>query len=396
MLKVINYLACIFWVVTFFACNEKSLSEVNVYQNYPPNYDFVSMNLSLDTLHFALNDTALHDVGSVNFFIDKGVEYLAIYDEESSLINVYQFNSRQLIKKILLKKYLPNINPYLTTISCRNFDSIFVSDKNKKIYFLDSSGRVKNIIAFPEQSNMEMGVFANTRPLILKDKLLYAGVCPTYKVTYANGLKQKRLMYSFDLQNNNSAMYYRMPQRYRDNLYDYHFFNYSYCINDRSNFVFSFPADSNIYETNLSEINIAYNGRSQFQQGDVEPEHKSDLENGGSTKQYRIRDAYGPIFFDPYRKRYLRLFMQKLTEAEFQAKKRDRKQSILIFNDSLQIIGESPIPEDISFSSLFFRPDGRIYVKVKRKDIKTLHFVRLTYFEKELGSQKLVQSKPAN
>jgi hypothetical protein len=384
---------CLF--VAFFIClischeSQEDLNIPSTYKYLRPQYSNVGLQLNTDTLHFVLNDNALNDPGTVNLFVDNGIEYLTIQEEKSLFINVYELYTQKLIKKIFLKESLTNLKPSLTSVYVKNFDSIFVSDRNKALYLLDSSGKIKYTASFPEQENPELSAFANFRPIIIKDSALFTGICPSYVVNYKNGLNKWRPLYKFSSFKNKAEVLYLFPPRYHTSLFDYHFFNYSYCVNDKDNFVFSFPADSNVYETNLSDLHLSYYGKSQFQKEDILPELAEDLKNGGGTIQYRIRDAYGPVYFDPYHKRYLRLFMQKMSKDMVMANKHDRKQSILILNDSLRIIGESLIPSDIKFSGFVLTKNGNMYVRVNPKDKRALHFLQIKYKEEEQVAQNV-------
>jgi hypothetical protein len=369
-------------LLVLISCETVNSPDASNYQYFAPDYRSVSIKLNTDTLHLSLNDTAIKDIGTLNFFSDRGNNYLSVCDEKSLSINFYNLETNNLVKKIFLNKTLPMVRPYLTSVYCKNFDSIFVSQKSKVLFLIDTSGKLRSRAPFPQQDNAEPGVFANFRPVIRQDSLVTFGICPSYVVNYRNGLKTWRILYSFNLQDSSAKAWYGMPVRYHNYLYDYHFYNYSYCENERNNLVFSFPADSNIYETDLNGLNLSYFGKSQFQQNDIPPETKSELKNGGGSIQYRLRDTYGPIFFDPNERRYLRLFLSKMAMSDIKSK-RGRNQSVLIFNDSLRLIGETTIPSNVSFSSLFFTPDGRIYARVRRGDKNCLHFVRFSYVENE-------------
>jgi hypothetical protein len=193
------------------------------------------------------------------------------------------------------------------------------------------------------------------------------------------------------MQKGSKELYYQLPEIYQENLYGYSFLDYSYCHNDRGNFVFSFAADTNIYETNLKDYHVAYYGKSRFQAGPIKPVTKEDLRRDDSYKLYALRDSYGPIFYDPYKKRYLRQAKQKITEADFLAKNTSKKRTVIIFNEQFKIIGESETDDQFSFSSIFFTESGGIYARVNPGDEHALHFARLVYEEGENDPVKLAQ-----
>jgi hypothetical protein len=176
---------------------------------------------------------------------------------------------------------------------------------------------------------------------------------------------------------------------YQYSLYGDHFLDYNFCLNNKENFVFSFPADTNIYESNLSDYHVAYYAKSLFQQKPITPLTIADLkEDEIKFKQYKIREAYGSIFFDPFKKRYLRLAKQKIDEADYDAKNRDRKQSIIIFDENFRIIAESEVPTNLAFNTLIFSSTGSMYIRVNSSDENALHFARLAYIEKNDAALK--------
>jgi hypothetical protein len=177
-------------------------------------------------------------------------------------------------------------------------------------------------------------------------------------------------------------LYYHLPELYQNNLYGFNFLNYNYCYNNHGRFVFSFPADTNIYETDLAGCHVAYYAKSRFHSGNITPVSKEELQgNDAGYKQYKLRDSYGPVYFDPFRKRYLRLAKQKISAADYTNKKLERKESVIVFNENFKIIGELEITDDFAFSTLFFTSNGDMYARVKPGDEYALHFVRLEYKE---------------
>lgn len=377
------------------ACGERDIPESVTVHHLTPKYEGQSLILRLDTLHFYLNDSTFNNIKSMNNFIDHGIEYLCVYDERSESINFYDITSQQLVKKLLPKKHLQDTRLYKTSVYCLNFDSIFISNNKKKIYLLDSSCKIKVATKFAIKQFSNVAQLENSSPLVLKDSFVFAGIRPSGTITSIKKAREWRVMYRFNLHQNKKTLAYQLPVRYLNNLYGYNFMDYSYCFNNNNRFVFSFPADSNLFETDLSKLHIAHFAKSQWQKGDIEPlSSKEYIHPDSSYKQYQMSDAYGPVFFDPYHKRYLRYFRQKISEADYASKKFDKKSTVLIFNENLQIIGETDWPDGASFNTLFFTKDGCMYARVNRKDENALHFVRLEYKESDKPIQLAKKEMP--
>lgn len=380
-------------ITSVIACQESKLPEKASIRYISPKYEGVALMPAFDTLHLPLNDTTYNDIKSLNCFNDNGEDYLSIYDERSGSVNVYHLASRQPVKRILLERCLPDKRLYKTTVYVRNFDSIFVSNDQKKLYMLDSSGQIRDAAKFSDKHFRNVARLENSNPVVVKDNLVMVGIRPSATTTSIKKARGWRIMYQFNLPQNKKNTVYQLPVRYLNYSYDYHFLDYSYCFNNNSRFVFSFPADSNLYETDLSNLHIAHFAKSQWQQDDITPVPKKDKHGDSSSKQYLTRDVYGAVFFDSYHKRYLRFFKKKLNESDYLSGKYERKSTVLIFNENLQIIGETDWPDEVSFSTLFFTKDGRMYARVNKKDENALHFVRLMYKEHEGVSSQLARQE---
>lgn len=391
MFKFINLILIVFfYMCSIMACgDDKEHAEVSYnYKFYKPLYGGVELVASSDTLHFLLNK-ADNSVESICPFSVHGTEYVAFYNQPSETVNIYELYSQKLVKTISLTGYL-FYRRHSTSVYCKNFDSIFINNNTTSLFITDSSGINRKTIFFPESSGSKIVDFTNTRPPVLKDSCLYASFPASGKMTTIGQVRELQLMCRLDLKNNKKRSFYHLSERYMNKFYGFNFLNYSYCFNNSGNFVFSFPADSNLYETNFYDVNRAFYGRSQFQQGDIEPKSKK-THGHDADMEFLTKDYYGSVFFDPYHKRYLRVFRHKISNKDLAANKYDRERSILIFNEDFQIIGESPLLKGFLINSLFYTSNGQMYARTKQKDKTTLHFIRLIYKEKAFDSLSLAQ-----
>lgn len=390
---VIGIVIFLVLIMSIIACQECGLPEIASMRYQTPKYKGVILMFGSDTLHFPLNDTTYNDIKSLNSFNDDGKDYLSIYDKRSGSVNIFNLTSQKLVKRLLLERYLPDKRLYKTTVYCRNLDSIFISNDQRKLYILNSSGRVMDAAKFSDKHFKSVARLENSNPVIIKDSLVVVGIRPSATINALKKAREWRIMYLFNLAENKQGVVYQLPVRYLNNVYDYHLIDYSYCFNNNGRFVFSFPADTNLYETDLSNLHIAHFAKSQWQQSDITPVPEKDKRSDPGSKKYLKRDVYGAVYFDPFHKRYLRSFKKKLSESAYAAKNYERKSTVLIFNERLQIIGESDWPDGVSFSTLFFTSDGRMYARVNKKDENALHFVRVIYKEKDKASYELARQE---
>jgi len=356
----------------------------SIYKYIEPTYGNIQLVITKDTLNFKLNDTTYNAVKSFNLFLHKGVEYVSFYDQRSETINIYNFGTQELKGKISLKKWFKGHSLFKTSAYIKNFDSIYVTNVNT-VYLFDRKGRMKWSAEFPDKSKDARAFFDNTCQPVFKDGHLFAAISPGVDYNSLKKLRAWKVLYQFGGDNKPRSLF-SLPAIYGQNLYGSQFVKYNYCFNNKGYFVFSFPADTNIYETDLKEHYVAYYAKSQFQKGPIPPLNKDQLQENIAYKQYKMRDSYGPIFFDPYKKRHLRLAKQKITEENIKKSNLNRKESVIVFDENMRIIGESAIPDNFSFNTLVFSSSGNMYAQVNSEDENALHFVRLEYRETSTDS----------
>ncbi|WP_315816505.1 DUF4221 family protein [Paraflavitalea speifideaquila] len=229
---------------------------------------------------------------------------MLFFDKRTISLNIYDFKTQKLANTIRLQRKFAKGFTYVV-----NYDSIFVINE-KRMVLMDSARVIKDSIDLFEAPNAK-AIINNETPAILRNNTLYTGIQPISMESSLKAQQRWNVIGGFDLTNGTQKLYYQLPSLYRENLYGYSFLEYSYCVNDRGNFVFSFPADTNIYETNLSDLNNAYYAKSKFQSGTILPVSQNTIDSGESRREYYLRDAYGTIYYDPHQKRYLRFAKQK-------------------------------------------------------------------------------------
>ncbi|MCF6402118.1 DUF4221 domain-containing protein [Chitinophaga filiformis] len=361
----------------FIGCGERKEVAKAVYKYTDPVYGDLGLKPVGDTLHFTLDEHTSQRIDALNLFNDHSNVYMSFYDRGSKSLNIYDFYSGKLIKNVSLRTWIKSGKLDKASIFVKCFDSIYVTTLSS-LYLLDSAGVVKGRLESPEDISRRPYV-TSTSPVVFKDSLVYMCIKPSIDDKSLKAQREWSPLYEIDLKNKKKTPYYSLPEVYQNNLLGYSFVDYGYCVNNKGNFVFSFAADPNLYETNLTDYHVAYFGRSKFQKEDIEPVSKEQLRKEDGYKVYSLRDSYGEVLFDPHRKRYLRLAKQKMTEADFDSKKGRKKRSVMVFDENFKIIGETMLGEGISFSFLLFLNDGSIYTRTKYEDKKALHFVRLAY-----------------
>jgi hypothetical protein len=377
-------------IILFSNCQNSSRVAPFTYNYSAPIYNPIQLSSIDDSLNYVLDDNTYTEIKSFNYFVHKNTEYISFYDRRSESVNIYNFRTQTLLKKLKLKKYFTWEPLYKTSVYVINLDSIYITNQ-KSLYLFNSTGRGKKIVDFFDSGDA-MAVFAHTTPALFTVSSIYMGIRPSGTDNSISTLKKWRAIYQFDMQHKHKTLYYALPDTYFKNQYEYAYRIYSYCLNDRGRFVFSFPADTNIYETNLSNYHAAFYGKSRFQTTGINS-GSNPVALNESGRPHPLQDAYGSIFFDPYKKRYLRLAKSRTNRSDSSQAKTKRKQSVIVFNQELRIIGEYELKEGYAFDSIFFTRDGSIYARTNLQDEYALHFVRLAYQEDKLNDIQLTLNK---
>lgn len=369
--------------LAFYYCSCKEGSHpdyiASTYVYIKPEYGNIQLMPTNDTLHFNLPKNSYNEIKSFNYFIQDDSAYISFYDRRSESVSIYNWNSRKLINQINLRKTFNNKRFFKTSVYTTSFDSILVTNVGD-LFLLDSSGSIKNKIPFV-QKNEAMAYFEAPVPVITKQKQVFMGVRPFLKETSMPDIRNWKIVYGFDFKNKTAELRYQLPSVYRKGYYGWRFFEFSYCYNGNGRFVFSFPADSNIYETDFTDYHFEYYAKSKFQREPITPVSKETLENNMGVREYSLHDYYGPIYYDPGKKRYLRFMKQKVSKELYETKNYDRQLSAIVLNENFKIIGEFVFNKEYLYNTIFFTQDGGIYARVNSKDENALHLVRLTWNE---------------
>lgn len=367
-----------FCLLLLLSCTYQARRQAPAYAFIEPDYHSVSIEASADTLMFTLTEDTYTAIKSFNVFKNGNEEYISFFDQRSTSINIYALASQKLVKRLALKNYLTGKRIYKTSVYTKSFDSILVSN-NEHLYVIDINGNIKNQAAFEQQPFLARAVFENTGQPVFQGNKLFAGVRCDLDGASRKKVRERKLLSLFDLQTNEASLHYHFSNIYEKNIYGYHFLDYSYCFNAEGKFVFSFPADPLVYETDLGEHHIAYYAKSQL--SDTITPVAAELldESEESYKSYLVRDSYGAIFFDPYRNRYLRVAKSRITERDEQLKNWKKAQRLIVLDKTFKVIGESALNENIAAGTIFFTNDGSMYARTMLSNEYALMFVKLHY-----------------
>lgn len=381
-----NDIYIVFFIFLTYGCRHSTNTVDYIYHYQLPLYDHVSLVAQPDTLQFRLNDNVYNQIKAFNIFREKGIDYISFYDRRSESINVYYLMDQRLYKNFPIKKFFKNRQLHKTSVFIKSWDSIWIINKSNLSLF-DSSGHRKQKIEFPAEPANNAAVFdSNKQPVFIGNRL-FAINANNVDYKSLNALRDWKVMYLFDLEKGETQLRYPLPRIYQEDLYGYYFLKYNFCYNSHGKFVFSFAADTLLYETDLDSYYHSYNARSREHLDTILPVSRAALKEKNGLKAYATRNSYSSVSYDPVQKYYLREVKHKLSPEEFEAGKPQRR-TVLILNEQLRIIGESVWPEGIDFGTLFFTPDGQLYARTNLRNENALYFVRFAY---EVNKKKTEQ-----
>lgn len=369
-------------------CHFANSREKEQYISIVPDYHSTSMQVTSDTLRIPLDSDILPKSFSFNYRELKGKRYISFADQISHTIIIYDFDTLTQYWKIHVPAIDPDGNKIVKTEAWfLNFDSIFVSSYFK-LYRMDSTGKILTTI---DLSNKQP-VFASTSlqnptPAIFLNQDLCLPAYPYLYYSKPDDLKRWPVLCNIHLRTGEYDLLFHLPRLYHTNLYGLIFLQSFYCYNDQRKFVFSFPVDPDIYVYSPADSGYAYSysGKSQFLQNPVEPVPARELQSGEEIyKSFLVRPSYGPIYYDSFHKRYLRVAEKPISRKQLNTKQWNKEHSLIIFDEHFKIIGESIIDKNINLNTLFITKEG-IFVRMDafKKDENNLYFVRLEYMEKK-------------
>ena len=314
--------------------------------------------------------------------------YLILTNDLNSTVIILDFDDRAIIKKVHFNRSGNNrIGKGEMSSYLKNFDSLYVFC-SYSFFLSDTCGNIKyttDLYSYyytnKNQSITAITYFHPPMPPVFDKNFLYVGAYPDLASNNLEDIKRWPVIYKVDLKNNSYSLLYHLPKLYTRKLYGQLLVTSYYCYNQRNKFVFSFPADKNIYETSLNDSVTSYYGKSNLLASEVESASKKEISTGEeASKFYLAHDCYGPIFYDPYRKRYLRIAERGITKEQLINKQWHKEHSIIIFDEHFKIIGESIINKYVNLNTLFFTPEG-IFARLDglNGDENKLWFVKLEY-----------------
>lgn len=367
----------------YFGCKERIKNEY---------YDQILMP-SISYCGITIGDTVVipidQDLSAVNLRLNSSNKinestYLSFSDAVRPLVVILDFETRKIESKILFNQNgHNNIGKGEVSAFVKSKDSIFVTC-DYRLFITDKQGSINSEINLlsayyqnPNPTITAIPYFTPGMPPVFKSNKFFMAAFPDLSSANFEDLKKWPAIYSINLNKNSYQLKHHLSPIYWRKLYGGMFAISYYCFNE--SFLFSFPADKYIYKTNLADTVIGFSGKSKFLPDEISAATKMEISNAEkATKFYLSRDSYGPIYHDPYRNRYLRVAERALSNEQIIKKQWQKEKSLIIFDEHLQIIGETTIDKNVNLKTIFFTSEG-IFARLDSKNEDNLYFVHLQY-----------------
>jgi hypothetical protein len=356
LFKILNFSFISFLLLA--SCEQRKVAPVYPYQSANSAEFTDSLSLVADSeIRFPIDTSTPLTTHSLEIFKDRDQHrYLAMLNEFKGIINVYDYDSRRLFKKIPLYYSGPDAvgNPEYCSFHLINWDSIVICDKwTGQVHLIDRNSKI--LRTYPLQ--MPHGIDKVTgpepsaeRPMFMEGSRLYLPG-RLFDLSIRDHSKLKSAI-AVDLRSGGEYRYLPRPALYNQGTWsDMQYELYMTYNSDLHDIVYSFAADPYVFGTDL-QGNLLFQRYLGSKYFDTIPPYlrerkfEKDLDFHQLIAGNYLNPLYNEIIFDPFHKVYYRTTWLPLTRAEYEnpQKRAFRKESIIIADTSFRKIGEVLLP----------------------------------------------------
>jgi len=323
--------------------------------------------------HF-INKVGLKEIFTKEFVLDSlsapKLQYSSVYNDNSgkryfsflnkinSSVYFYNYDSLNLVKKLLIiDNSLSRTNNY-QAFYIRNFDSIYVYNKaNMNIQLINSNGVILKKISLIGNNNIRKIPWfykfpqynpQTAKPFIATSKeLLFVG---QYIMSVPDSLIDRfRYLTHINLLSNKVSFSHLYPKI----LYG---FNYNWdgqvftevyvdYVPDINKLIFSFPVSHDLYLSDLNSNNYKRISGGSIAAGTISSLKGKPLgvSNEAIMNHFIKNDEYAAIKYDKYRKVYYRFLRKAIPDATAQTQYQEKKIIVIILDSNFDYLGETNI-----------------------------------------------------
>lgn len=325
----------------------------------------------VDDIVIPISDSSSYLPRRMGLYEIDGSEYLVTENEGTTALEVYSIDSKRLVKNIRLSKTGPNSVKCLKGFHPLSLDSflIFCPDAYK-ITLVNDQGTPLDAYNWitdpkvrkePEKHGVSIPHMLAGNMGIMRADTLYVPAVTLADYADPNAFSEFHSSQWFHFGAKQSDFVYKYPSTYREKNFNHLSTQIFRTLNDQGNFVYSFQADPNLYETNLHGQDIAHKA-SSLHLPDPEPiptRHENTVPSD-MTKYAALSSSFKHVLYDKYRKVYYRVLEGpgKVT-ASLRTAHYDSKISIIILDQDFQVIGETELPfQKYTYRNIFVSRAG--------------------------------------
>jgi hypothetical protein len=353
-----------------------------------------------NSYELVLRDSAYITVDSITSFIRNDLQYIKVGEREYifllnkkiNAIQVYDWQSKQMLKRIYLEKEGPNGVGEVSYIFAQSLDSIFaLTSYAYKVSLVNAEGKVlqkysllNKTVKFDEAKGYTPVFSANdyaalpmggVNAMFVANNELYMGCVPDISPFTKEHYKRGLLGMKINLATKQLTYFMPFPQIYQDNMFfPLQYLNTASCYNKAKNIlIYSFPCDDKVYEMDLNTGTVVprLTSSTYFKKIEIFSSNPEEDPNRARKEfDFAISHAhFERIRYDPYRKIYYRNLLLP------NSKKKDRNDwhpfvisNYVILDENFQTLGEVQLPEHVGTSYYFVNEEGLFLQGLSRNE----------------------------
>ncbi len=349
--------------------------------------NFSDKEISTDTHHLMLADTAYLPIDSLTSLGDNDVQYkeiegrqlLFLLNRKINAVQLHDWQSKQLIKKIPLENEGPNGVGVPVYIFVQSLDSIFlISSYHYRMSLIDTTGKIirkyplinpevkfDQVTMAPPQGGEAGLPQGGTKDLFIVNNEIYMSCIPSISPFIKDLYEKGKLGLKVNITTGKLTYFMPYPQVYRDKMFFPIAFvsHFGSAYNEHKNTVtYSFPCDAKIYEMSLSTqaITSHLSENQYFKEIEVFSTKPNINDNDGKEFEFEISHAhFERMRYDRYNRVYYRYI---LIPNKDKKEKNDRhahvRVVIIILDEDFKQLGELMLPEHIGAGNYFINDNG--------------------------------------
>lgn len=313
---------------------------------------------------------------------EQEITYFCFLNQLDNSIYFYNYHSTDFLFKVKFPKEGVNSIKNMDSFYIHNFDTILVHEYyGRSVHLVNKNAdKIESYSLISEQFPASVNPSSTASPIIFKDGKIYLSSPGNSKPNQVTKDKESLLNPVLELTLSSKKIIgkFQYPESYLKGAFGmiFHDFYVTYFPDSRK-FIYSFPIDDYLYETDFEGKVAKHLARSIFQYKDTEPmldkETSSKPSYQEKRKYYLTSFSYKGVFADLANGYIFRIAELPVSETEFSlndpVKSTTKKLSILIFDNTFRKIGEIKMPDyEYNPEMITVSPDGLCIARNNKED----------------------------